>query len=205
MEDAAKLCESLGHTVEEINPNLLGCHNITDNFSIVFCCLVGQFIAYWEKELGKKLEKDELQILNWDTYQYSLNITGADYLIAQEGIQRFSRKIAQWYSEGEYDLLLSPTMQIPPIKLGEMEFTPENQQRVADNIKSFVCFTRIQNLTGQPAMSVPLFWNESNMPIGVQFAGRFGDEATLFQLAAQLEESRPWVDKIPSIHCNNPL
>ena len=205
VEDAAKLCENLGHAVDEINPNMLGYLNITDYFNIVFCCMVGQFIAYWEKELGKKLEKNELQILNWDTYQYGLkNITGADYLVAQEEIQRFSRKIARWYSEGEYDLLLSPTMQIPPTKLGEMELTPENQQRYAENIKSFVCFTRILNLTGQPAMSVPLFWNESNIPIGVQFAGRFGDEATLFKLAAQLEESRPWVDKIPPIHCSNP-
>ena len=96
-------------------------------------------------------------------------------------------------------------MQIPPTKLGGMELTPENQKNFADNIKSFVCFTRILNMTGQPAMSVPLFWNESNIPIGVQFAGRFGDEATLFQLAAQLEKSRPLVDNIPPIHCSNPL
>ena len=66
-------------------------------------------------------------------------------------------------------------------------------------------FQQALNMTGQPAMSVPLFWNESNIPIGVQFAGRFGDEATLFRLAGQLEESRPWVDKIPTIHCSNPL
>jgi amidase len=67
---------------------------------------------------------------------------------------------------------------------------------------SFVAFTRTQNLTGQPAMSVPLYWNQDNVPIGVQFAGRFGDEATLFRLAAQLEQARPWADRQPPIHCS---
>ena len=67
----------------------------------------------------------------------------------------------------------------------------------------FLALTRIQNLTGQPAMSVPLFWNNGNIPIGVQFAGRFGDEATLFRLAAQLEQARPWKDRNPLIHCRN--
>jgi Asp-tRNA(Asn)/Glu-tRNA(Gln) amidotransferase A subunit family amidase len=70
---------------------------------------------------------------------------------------------------------------------------------------SFISFTRSQNLTGQPAMSVSLFWNEENIPIGVQFAGRFGDEASLFRLAAQLELARPWVDQKPPIHCSNPF
>jgi amidase len=69
--------------------------------------------------------------------------------------------------------------------------------------RSFNAFTRIQNLTGQPAMSVPLFWNEDKVPIGVQFASRFGDEATLFRLAAQLEQARPWADRKPPIHCSH--
>ena len=68
---------------------------------------------------------------------------------------------------------------------------------------SFVAFTRTQNITGEPAMSVPLYWNKDNIPIGVQFSGRFGDEATLFRLAAQLEQARPWADKKPPIHCTN--
>ena len=75
--------------------------------------------------------------------------------------------------------------------------------KLLDVARSFNAFTRIQNLTGQPAMSVPLFWNEDNIPIGVQFAGRFGDEATLFRLASQLEQARPWSNKKPPIHCSN--
>ena len=144
--------------------------------------------------------------MNWDDYQHGLeNITGADLLVAQEDIQRFSRQIARWYSEGGYDLLLSPTMRIPPSKYGTFLSTGEEPMKLLDVARSFNAFTRIQNLTGQPAMSVPLFWNEDNIPIGVQFAGRFGDEATLFRLAGQLEQARPWRDKKPPIHCDNEL
>ncbi len=144
--------------------------------------------------------------MNWDDYQHGLkNITGADYFVAQEEIQRFSRKMARWYSEGNYDLLLSPTMRIPPTKLGAFESTLEDPQKWLDYTHSFISFTRIQNQTGQPAMSVPLFWNEENIPIGVQFAGRFGDEATLYRLAGQLEQARPWAHKIPPIHCSKEI
>jgi amidase len=206
VKDAVQLCESLGHTVEEVDPYQLSQPHIVIAGNCVWCCLIGHIVAYWERELGKKIEKDELISMNWDDYQHGLkNITGADYLVAQEEIQLFSRKIARWYSEGDYDLLLSPTTRIPPIKLGAFESTPGDPHKWLDNTRSFLCFTRIQNLTGQPAMSVPLFWNSDNIPIGVQFAGRFGDEATLFRLAAQLEEARPWAHKIPPIHCSNEI
>ena len=204
VKDAAQLCQSLGHIVEEIDPEQLGSSQIVQAFGIVWCCLVGHIITYWEKELGKNIKKDELEFMNWDDYQHGLeNITGADLLVAQEEIQRFSRKIARWHNDGGYDLLLSPTMRIPPSKLGAFEATSEAPQKWLDLTRSFISFTRIQNLTGQPAMSVPLLWNENSIPIGVQFAGRFGDEATLFRLAGQLEQTRPWSNKKPPIHCDN--
>ncbi len=99
--------------------------------------------------------------------------------------------------------VLTPTMRIPPSKYGTFASTIEEPMKLLDVARSFNAFTRIQNLTGQPAMSVPLFWNEDNIPIGVQFAGRFGDEATLFRLASQLEQARPWSNKKPPIHCSN--
>jgi amidase len=157
-------------------------------------------IAYWERELRKKIDQDMVESVNWDDYQAGLKLTGADYLVALEEIQRFSRKIARWYHDGGYDLLLTPTLRIPPSKDGTFESTIEEPEKLLDVSRSFSLFTRIQNLTGQPAMSVPLVWNKDSVPIGVQFAGRFGDEATLFRLAAQLEQARPWVDKRPPIH-----
>ena len=166
---------------------------------MLFSCFVGHVIDYWERELGKKIEKDELESATWEIYQESLKTTGAAYLVAVEELQRFSRKIATWYHKGNYDMLLSPTMRIPPTKIGSFQSSPDDPMKWIRIALSFVAFTRTQNITGQPAMSVPLYWNEDNIPIGVQFAGRFGDEATLFRLAAQLEQARPWAEKKPPI------
>jgi amidase len=94
-------------------------------------------------------------------------------------------------------------MTIPPTKLGSFQATPEEPMKWLGPALGFLAFARTQNMTGQPVMSVPLFWNQSNIPVGVQFAGRFGDEATLFRLASQLEQARPWKDRKPSIHFSN--
>jgi amidase len=203
VEDGARLCESLSHTVEPVAPEELSHPNIPKTFGLVFTCLIGHFIAYWERELRRKIEPDELEPVTWDIYQESLGKTGADYLVAIEEIQHFTRKIARWYHKGDYDILLSPTMRIPPTKLGAFESTPEDPKRWLRMALSFVAFPRTQNMTGQPAMSVPLYWTEHNIPIGVQFAGRFGEEAKLFRLAAQLEQARPWIHRKPRIHCSD--
>ena len=173
------------------------------SFGRIFSCLAGHFIAHWEAKLGKQLAQDQLEPMTWATYKASLKRTGADYLTALEDCQRFSRKLADWYRNGRYDMVLSPTLSIPPTKLGAFHTTPDDPMSALKVTRAFVAFTYFCNITGQPAMSVPLFWNENGVPIGVQFAGRFGEEATLFRLAAQLEHARPWAGKIPPIHCSN--
>jgi Asp-tRNA(Asn)/Glu-tRNA(Gln) amidotransferase A subunit family amidase len=153
--------------------------------------------------LGKKISQEDLEPITWNRYQASLTRPGAAYPVVMEEIQRFSRKIARWYQEGGYDLLLTPTLAIPPTRLGAFQSAPDDPMKWLGPALAFTAFTRIQNLTGQPAMSVPLFWNRDQIPIGVQFGGRFGDEATLFRLASQLERARPWANRKPMIHCTN--
>jgi amidase len=203
VEDAAHLCEDLGHVVQEISPDDLAYPNLAQAFGVVFICLVGQMVAYWERELKKTITQDLLEPTTWEFFQHSKTITGAAYLDAQAELQRFSRKVASWYQRGKYDVLLSPTMRIPPTEVGSFQPVPYDLARWIGIARSFIAFTRTQNVTGQPAMSVPLYWNCENIPIGVQFAGRFGDEATLFRLAAQLERARPWAAKRPPIHSGN--
>jgi Asp-tRNA(Asn)/Glu-tRNA(Gln) amidotransferase A subunit family amidase len=203
VKDAAKLCEDLGHIVEEINPEELSYANLYRKFGLIWSCGIGRTIAYWEAELDKELRQDQVEPMNWMSYQAGLKRTGADYLGAVEDVQRFSRKVATWYHKGGYDLLLSPTLSVPPLELGSFEPGPDDPMRGFKASDTFLALTYIENLTGQPAMSVPLFWNDHNIPIGVQFAGRFGDEATLFRLGAQLEQAKPWADKKPPIHCSN--
>jgi len=96
-----------------------------------------------------------------------------------------------------YDVLLTPTMATPPLPLGVLSLSNPDFGEVLGQLLMTIGFTQLFNAAGNPAMSVPLAWNDAGLPIGVQFAGRFGDEATLFRLAGQLEQARPWFDRRP--------
>jgi amidase len=98
-----------------------------------------------------------------------------------------------------YDVLLTPTLAEPPVPLGTFDSTPGNPLQGLIRSASFAPFTPVFNITGQPAMSVPLFCNQDGLPIGSQFVARYGDEATLFRLAAQLEMAQPWSGKRPPV------
>ncbi|MDA2936795.1 amidase family protein [Acidobacteria bacterium AH-259-A15] len=112
-----------------------------------------------------------------------------------------SRQIAGFLDR--YDVWLTPTIAEPPPPLGTLHPKPDDpspdSDRVLERIFAFVPFTPLANATGQPAMSVPLHWNNNGLPVGVHFLGRSGDEATLFRLAAQLEQAQPWIDRLPAV------
>ena len=143
------------------------------------------------------LKPDQVEPLTWALYEEGKQRSASDYLRALTILQRISRDIARFFVE--YDVLLTPTLSQPPVPLGTFDPTPENPLLGMDRAAEFIPFTPICNMTGQPAMSVPLFWNNNNLPVGSHFIGRFGDEATLFRLASQLEAARPWADRRPSV------
>jgi Asp-tRNA(Asn)/Glu-tRNA(Gln) amidotransferase A subunit family amidase len=98
-----------------------------------------------------------------------------------------------------YDVVLSPTLAKPPVPLGVLRTDNPDLEAYGRALVEFMPFTQLFNMTGQPSMTVPLHWSEEGLPIGVMFSAPFGDEATLFQLAAQLEQARPWFDKVPAL------
>ena len=112
-------------------------------------------------------------------------------------MQQVSRSVARFMLD--YDVWLTPTLSKPPVPLGWLDSPPANPMLALARAGEYVPFTPSCNFTGQPAMSVPLVWNAEGLPIGTQFSGRFGDEATLFRLAGQLEQARPWADKRPLV------
>ncbi len=200
VKKGAQLCESLGHNVVEINPEELSHANLFRTFGIVFTSVSVSALTAIEKELGSKITEDQVEPLTWLIYKMAATRTASDYLLALGECQLFSRKIAQWFHKDGYDLFLTPTLTIPPVKIGS--FTAEKVGKSLQIMGQMAAFTSVFNSTGQPAMSIPLYWNADNLPIGLQFAGRFGDEATLFRLAAQLEQERPWIDRKPPIYCS---
>lgn len=201
VEASAKLCASLGHNVEEVAADTFSHPDMPATFGPRFSSFVAHVIAYWEEKLGRSMTRDDMEDATWDWYQSALGLSAPAYLRAVEDAQIFSRKMANWYESGNFDVLLMPTLAVPPVKVGAFMPNPDKPGQWLHDILNFVAFTYVYNLTGQPAMSVPLHWNAAGLPIGMQFAGRFGDEATLFSLAGQLERAQPWQSRRPSVHC----
>jgi len=110
-----------------------------------------------------------------------------------------SRSFGEFYSSG-FDLLLTPTLAQPPLPLGALTPAAANPMATWDKLLGFIPFTPVQNITGEPAISLPLHWSASNLPIGVQLVAPWGREDVLVRMAAQLEEARPWRDRRPPIH-----
>jgi amidase len=123
--------------------------------------------------------------------------SAVDYMLALAQLQLIGRQIAAYYSG--FDLWLMPVLAEPPLPLGTLDAPADNPLFPLLRAAQYVPFTPIANVTGQPAMSVPLYWTESGLPVGSQFMARYADEATLFRLAAQLEEARPWAGRRPPL------
>lgn len=146
---------------------------------------------------GRKPTPDQFEELTWALAEQGRAVTGSTYLIAVGVLQIIARQIARFFVD--YDVWITPTLAEPPLPLGSFNSQPGDPLYGLQRATAFVPFTPLANVTGQPAMSVPLFWNAAGLPVGTHFVGRFGDEATLFRLAAQLEAARPWANRQPKI------
>src|SRR5262249_39269888 len=153
----------------------------------------------WIRHIGRQPDTDEIEPLTRALWEEGQRVTAADWLIAIEETQRFSRRVATFFQD--VDLFLTPTMSTPPPPIGTMVSTPDDPWQAMHASAPTVRYAgAIANLTGNPAMSVPLHWNDDNMPIGVHVLAPYGDEATLLRLASQLEQARPWATRQPPIH-----
>jgi amidase len=190
VREAAALCEQLGHTVEEVMPEL-DARAITRAFMVKWAAGASAVV----KTLG--IKPGQVEPLTWALHELALKNDSADYLNAEMYLQQVARAIAAF--QEQYAIILTPTLAQPPVKLGFFDSPEDNPLNGLRRAAEITPFTPICNATGQPAMSVPLFWNAEGLPIGTHFIARFGAEATLFQLAAQLEQARPWIDKHPKL------
>lgn len=194
--DVAKLCEELGHHVEEGNLEV-DVPALAQAFGHISAVGMAWDIRNWERTTGKVARPEDFEASTWAVIERGRSVkTSAEELMdAQVTIQRLCDVVARWSSP--YDVWLTPTTGSPALPLGSFRPTPEEPMRSLKTSMAFLPFTMLQNITGQPAMSMPLFWTDAGLPVGVQFAGRYGDEGLLFRLAAQLEAARPWADHIP--------
>ena len=190
---AARLCESLGHVVEMAAPKL-AIGEMFGSMGIATAAGMLASVRMREKETGRTAREDEFEPLNWRSLQLARGYSAEQAFTARTVFDQAARTVDLFL--GEYDLILSPVTAAPAPLLGAMSLDQpyESFVKVAMTASPF---TAIFNMTGHPAMSVPLHWNGAGMPIGAQFAAPFGAEATLLALAAQLEQAAPWKDRRP--------
>lgn len=192
---AAKLA-SLGHDVVEAMPPLKP-EEPGSLFLPIWAAWLSSEIELETARRGRGPKDDELEPLTRGLWEIGKTITASQYLILIKEAQGLSRRVGQFMTK--HDVWLTPTLASPPIPLGLINVNEPDPLAAFAPAVDYVPFTPIQNITGQPAMSLPLAMSSDGLPVGLMFSARFGDEATLFRLAAQLEQEMPWKHRRPVI------
>ena len=216
LEATVHLLQQLGHEMIEATPRIDG-----EAFSIAFLTILAAEVRA-DIEWTASVSKSKVALANFEASTYSMGLLGkalsaVDYANAARYLQTAAREVSRFFEP--YDALLTPTLSEPPVAIGSLQ--PAGGELtmikligrldagwllkalgvikpIAAQTFQFMPYTPVFNVTGQPAMSVPLYWNEAGLPIGMHFVGRLGDEATLFRLAGQLERAQPWFDRAPA-------
>src|SRR5262249_33770204 len=194
--DAARLLGELGHEVFEGRPQLDEAH-LPPAFITLWTACNATTVEETGMAARRRPSAEVLEPLTWAMYELGAKTTAIALMMARHQLDLASRQFQRFFLD--VDMLLTPTLAEPPVPLGTFDPPPHGDQPMMALFRAaaFAPFTAIANMTGQPAMSVPLVWNGDGLPIGTQLIGRFGDEATLFRLAAQLEAARPWKGRRP--------
>lgn len=217
LADTAALLGSLGHSVEEATPEIDG-EALATAFLTVVSAECRADIDWMGEQLKRAPRRDDVEVATWALGLIGRHFRASDYASAVRRLQVAGRVMGRFFTT--YDLLLTPTLAEPPIVAGSLQ--PSSIERTAltvlgamglgrvlgsrgllgamvEKAFGFIPYTPLFNVTGQPAMSVPLYWNVDGLPIGSQLVAKFGDEATLFRVAGQLERARPWSGRMPSM------
>jgi amidase len=192
VRQACDLLASLGHEVSESYPTALDDGGFARHFGVGFQAFTAHAFDWWRRETGKMLGQDDVEPLTWFMYEAGRALSAADYLKSVEWMHAYSRRVAGWWRQ--HDLLMTPVLPEPPQTLGGYAGDPP---AAAVHAVKTVTFTAPFNVTGQPAISLPLHWNAGGLPIGVQLVAAYGREDLLIRVASQLAQARPWQERHP--------
>jgi len=215
LTDAESLLSGLGHDVERAAPVLDG-RTLARDFLTIVAAEARADIEWLGDQLRRAPRSDDVEVATWALGLVGRSFSASDYAVSVRRLQHAGRIVGAFFTR--YDLLITPTVAMPPFPIGALQ--PSGAERfalalfgrmrlggalrmaglldeTAKKVFAFMPYTPLFNVTGQPAMSVPLYWNAEGLPIGTQVVGRFGEEATLFRVAGQLEQARPWATRVP--------
>jgi len=196
LEDAGRLMESLGHSVDEAQPSG-DWGELSHAMWVLVATNVSLSLKRRASELGRSVSADDVDRVTWSAAEFSSTLDVEAYPAALASLHRQGRRMAAFHKS--YDLVMSPTLAKPPPPLGLLRTDNHDLEAYSREVVAFMPFTQLFNMTGQPSMTVPLYWSAANVPIGVMFSAPFGGEATLFRVAGQLEAARPWFHRVPSL------
>ena len=195
VDAAAGLCSGLGLEVEEAT--LPVPRSMLDADLQIIYSNARETVELIEQNLGRLVTEDDVEKNNLRMAREDRG-SGADYVRALNGIHALGRLVARFFLD--FDLLLTPTMPVPPMLLGLLSPSREDGEAQWRDVIRTIAFTSVFNASGNPAASVPLHWNGDGLPIGVQFVAPYGDEAALFRIGSALEQVAPWAHRRPGIH-----
>ena len=198
-ERAATLLEAAGHVVEESHPDALDDVGALANFVGIIAANIARVLDATGEKLGRALVPGDVEPLTWAIAERGRDIPATQLLASLEYVHGYGRRLAAWWSGG-FDLLLTPSTAAPPPELGHLSSTAEEPFRGFMRAAPFGAYTSAFNLSGQPAISLPLHWTADGLPVGAQLVAATGREDLLLQVAAQLEAAAPWKDKRPKVH-----
>jgi amidase len=199
---AAALLEQLGHDVAPGHPPILEDAEFPRRFAAMWAALMAVGIDALGQTIGRPLTADDVEPVNWAQGEYAGHLSAAEYAKALAAVGQYRRHVQGWWADG-WDLLLTPTVAAPPPAIGGLygdqadDVDPGNPMAPSIRAGRFVAFTPQFNSSGQPAISLPLHWNDDGLPIGVQLVAAYGREDLLIRIASQLEAAAPWADRRP--------
>jgi amidase len=196
VDGAARLLESLGHHIDPSAPEAMFEQELPGHFGTIIAADVAATFQAFEMLLDRPIGDDEIEPRNAAYRRSGMELGVVAYLQTRAWFGMWARRMADWWTD--HDLLLTPTLGAPPPELGW--FTAAGPGEEGKRIASFMPYTSQFNMTGQPAVSLPLHWTPGGLPVGVQLVAAYGREDILVQIASQLEQAAPWSDRHPPVH-----
>ena len=192
----ARLLEEMGHRIEQTDLDFVP-EELGPGFRMVIAGNTRAAIDLHAAKTGNRPGPEKFEKVTWALFEAGAKASAAEYARAVLAVHRTGRMVGRFFER--HDVLLAPTLPRPPEKLGVFDMNSDDIESYRRAIALFTAFTAPFNASGNPAMSVPLHWTAEGLPVGVQFVARYGDEAALFRLAAQLEQARPWFHRRPRL------
>jgi amidase len=200
VDGTARLLESLGHDVSVVDAVPLDDPELTQAMVFTFTAVIAHEVDRIATRIGRPIELDELEPFNALLTEMGRGVTAHQWLTGIDGIQHWARGVASlWAGDDALDILITPTSPEPPFLLGELSPASGEPFTVLTRVASLTGFMLPFNITGQPAVSLPMHWNDAGLPIGVQLVAAYGREDMLIRVASQLEEAQPWAHRRPPV------